>query len=67
VFEFPFSSAYVDSLVSEGGPQRVSGQTAQETTQETTQERILALLREEPTLTRKALVDRIGITPDGIK
>jgi ATP-dependent DNA helicase RecG len=66
-FEFPFSSAYVDSLVSEEGPQRVSGQTAQETTQETTQERILALLREEPTLTRKALADRIGITPDGIK
>ncbi|WP_141699170.1 winged helix-turn-helix transcriptional regulator, partial [Candidatus Thiosymbion oneisti] len=37
------------------------------TTQETTQERILALLRQEPTLTRKALAARIGVTANGIK
>ena len=66
-FEFPFSSAYVDSLVSGEGPERGSGKTTQETTLRTTQERILALLREEPTLTRNALSDRIGITADGIK
>ena len=48
--------------------------TAQETTretrgatQETTRERILALLREDPRLTRRGLAARIGITPDGIK
>ena len=48
--------------------------TTQETTQEkraaaqeTTRERILALLREDPTLTRRGLAARIGITPDGIK
>jgi ATP-dependent DNA helicase RecG len=54
-FEFPFSPAYLDSVF--------SGKT----TQETTQEQILTSLREEPTITRKALADRIGITPDGIK
>jgi ATP-dependent DNA helicase RecG len=53
--EFPFSAAYLDSLA--------SGRT----TQETTQEQILALLREAPALTRKALADRIGLTADGIK
>lgn len=36
-------------------------------TQETTQERILAFLREDPTMTRKGLANRIGIAPDGIK
>ena len=38
-----------------------------QTTQKTTQERILNLLRQQPTLTRKILAERIGITPDGIK
>lgn len=66
-FEFPFSASYVDSLVSGKGSDRISGQATQETAQDTTQERILALLREKPTLTRKALADRLGITPDGIK
>ena len=36
-------------------------------TQETTQEKILALLREDPGLTRRDLATRIGITADGIK
>ncbi|MBI5551996.1 MAG: putative DNA binding domain-containing protein [Desulfobacterales bacterium] len=39
----------------------------QETTQKTTQEKILALLVAEPTLTRKQLAQRLGITQDGIK
>ncbi|MFT6408437.1 MAG: putative HTH transcriptional regulator [Arenicella sp.] len=43
------------------------GKTLTKTTQETTQEKILALLRENPSITRKALAERIGITPDGIK
>ena len=38
-----------------------------ETTQETTQERILMLLRVQPTMTRKELAEHIGITSDGIK
>jgi ATP-dependent DNA helicase RecG len=42
-------------------------QTTQEPTQEPTQERIVALLRAQPALTRKALSERIGLTPDGIK
>ena len=37
------------------------------TTQDTTQERILNYLSAEPTLTRRELAERIGITPDGIK
>jgi ATP-dependent DNA helicase RecG len=57
--EFPFSAAYVDRMAAQ--------ETAQETTRETTQEQILSLLREDPTLTRKALADRIGITADGVK
>ncbi|MBI5551994.1 MAG: hypothetical protein HY911_10845 [Desulfobacterales bacterium] len=40
---------------------------AQETTQNTTQEKILALLTAEPTLTRKMLAERLGITEDGVK
>jgi len=45
-----------------------------ETTQEnggtdlgTTQERLLALLRSDPTLTRDGLAVHLGITPDGVK
>lgn len=41
--------------------------SAQETTQETTQEKILAALHGEPTLTRKALAERIGLSADGVK
>jgi ATP-dependent DNA helicase RecG len=37
------------------------------TTQETTQERIMACLRSEPTLTRKLLAQRVGITENGVK
>ena len=33
----------------------------------TTQKRILIYLSAEPTLTRRELAERIGITPDGIK
>lgn len=31
------------------------------------QARILSALRAEPTLTRKALAARLGLTPDGVK
>jgi ATP-dependent DNA helicase RecG len=37
------------------------------TTQETTQEKIIACLKAEPTLTRKLLAQRIGISEGGIK
>lgn len=43
------------------------GRTTQETTQETVRQQILILLRTEPTLTRKALSERIGLSVDGIK
>jgi ATP-dependent DNA helicase RecG len=39
----------------------------QETAQETTQEKILALLRAQPTITRRELAARIGLSADGIK
>jgi len=42
-------------------------QPSGEATQETTQKRILALLRQEPALTCKALAAGTGITADGIK
>jgi ATP-dependent DNA helicase RecG len=62
---FPFSRAYLDQIT--GATEKASDRTPQETTQETTQEQILALLRQEPTLTRKAIAERSGITADGIK
>lgn len=37
------------------------------TTQETTQEKILSILRTEPTLTRKLLAQRLDLTEDGVK
>jgi ATP-dependent DNA helicase RecG len=45
-------------------------ETAQETTQETaqtTQERVLALLRAEPSITRRELASRLGLSDSGIK
>ena len=41
--------------------------TTQITTQTTTQEKILSYLSTEPSLTRRELAERTGITPDGIK
>jgi len=37
------------------------------TTQETTQEKIMELLKVQPTLTRRELAEKIGISADGIK
>jgi ATP-dependent DNA helicase RecG len=54
-FEFSFSPTYLDSI------------SSGTSTQETTQEQIMTLLRKEPTITRKALANRIGLTSDGIK
>ena len=42
-------------------------ESAQNTTQETIRERILALLAEEPGITRRLLAERVGLTPDGVK
>lgn len=70
-FEFPFGRAYTEAVL--------GGGTTQDTTQETTQEHarmgtdsrrqesIIAALRAEPTLTRRVLAERIGLTPDGVK
>ena len=50
--------------------QETTIETTKETTQETedtTIEKILALLREHPNLTHKALAEHIGITADGVR
>ena len=57
------------------GTTQETGDSAPDTTQETsamadstpTRERIVALLRSNPTLTRDALASRIGITSEGVK
>ena len=49
-----------------GGTTQELGKTIQEA-DGTTQERIVALLRRDPELTRVALASRIGITPAGVK
>ncbi|MDE2773534.1 MAG: DUF4062 domain-containing protein [Gemmatimonadota bacterium] len=46
---------------------RKAAQTTQKTTQKTARERILDCLRAEPELTRHALAERVGLTPDGVK
>lgn len=56
--EFPFPAEPKGKMV---------GGTAQETTQETTQEQILRLLRIQPSITRKELAEKIGLSSDGIK
>ncbi|MCF7668185.1 MAG: winged helix-turn-helix transcriptional regulator [Verrucomicrobia bacterium] len=55
--EFPYSRTYLESVLPD----------LFVTTQETTQQRIVALLKKEPSLTRKLLAERIGISPDGVK
>ena len=41
--------------------------TATQEIEGTTQERILALLKAKPGITRRLLAERVGITPDGVK
>ena len=63
--EFDASGGFVTRIERAGaGP---DGAPLSGSTQETTQERILALLCEDPGLTRRALATRIGITADGVK
>ena len=53
----------------------VTPSTIQETTQETTQEispatvrgKLLALLRQQPAITRRELATQLGLSPDGVK
>ena len=62
--EFLFSDTYIHKLGLT--PEKVSPENRQEMTQENrqemTQEKILALLRDNPRMTQKALADHIGIT-----
>ena len=76
---FPFSAAYLaaDSAARGNELRDTTQKTAQErreTTQKTPQateksarQRILDCLIAEPNLTRRALADRVGLTPDGVK
>jgi ATP-dependent DNA helicase RecG len=57
---FHFADVQVEAGKSVGG-------TTQETAQETTQEKILALLKAQPSITRKELASKVGLSPDGIK
>ncbi len=72
--EFLFSEAYMASVgtrISDVCSTVIAGdrtsKDAGNTAQETAQEKILALLREYPEITRKTLATRIGITPDSVK
>ena len=57
--DFPFSQAYRDSIE--------PGDGSFEASETTTQEKILALLREDPELTGKALAGHTGITAAGVR
>ncbi len=54
--EFPFAVP--------ASPAQSSGVSA---TQETTQEKLIALLRKTPKLTRRDLAEKLGITDNGVK
>ena len=43
------------------------GSTAEETTQETTQEKLIRIIRENPSITTNGLAEITGLTTDGIK
>lgn len=63
-FEFPFSAAYLDSVISEQTTQK----TTQKATQKTVPEQILDMLREDPSAGRREMAARLGgITEDGVK
>ena len=79
---FPFSAAYLAADSAARGnvernialERRGTTQKALQTTQKTTRttqgsarDRILECLRAEPELTRNALAERVGLTPDGVK
>jgi len=49
------------------GQRTTTPNTTQETAQETTQDKIVAVLRKTPTVTRRQLAQVIGITEDGVK
>ena len=69
--EFEVGAGFVARIWRSGDTAQKAAQTTQKTTQETTQktarERILDCLRAEPELTRHALAERVGLTPDGVK
>lgn len=62
--EFPFSQNYLATI--RGGVESKETVT-QETTQETTQEKIILLLKDRPSLTRRELAQQLGLSEDGIK
>ncbi|MFC1585118.1 ATP-binding protein [Fibrobacterota bacterium] len=64
--EYQFPSVETLPLTGKSS-QPATPDTTQETTQETTPEKILSILRKQPTITRKAIAEKIGITPDGVK
>jgi ATP-dependent DNA helicase RecG len=67
-FELPFSKNYLKQLTDREGSGRASGATTQKTTQKTTQEKILDVLREDATVSRRRIAKRLGgITENGVK
>ena len=74
---FPFSAAYraadttSDSITAITTTRNTTQETDQdptrETVQETTRERILSLLKAEPTLTQRMLAERVGLSSSGVK
>ena len=73
---FPFSETYQAADAAAWGnaagntpadtTQKNSG-TTQKTTQKPTRDRIVNCLKAEPKLTRAALAERVGLSPDGVK
>jgi len=69
--EFPFSKSSINTFSkSENTSEALNNPTqeiTQEITQETTREKILALIKDKPFITRRELAVKIGLTQDGVK
>ena len=80
---FPFSDAYraadaaprgnaaggtpPDTTQKSGGTTQKTAQKSAGTTRKPSSDRIVDCLRAEPGLTRTALAERVGLSPDGVK
>ncbi len=62
--KFPFADNYLTAV---RGEISSKGSTTQETTQKTTQEKIILLLKEKPSITRRELAQELPLSEGGIK
>ena len=63
--QYEFNPVYIKAVFLRPG--KAGENATQETAQETAQERILNLIKNNPSFTRNDLADKTGLSPDGVK